>query len=53
LRYLVIGLVLVSVVINSLTTISWLVDDDLNVPTETRVKWEEFLGRPSRLLLPE
>jgi len=49
LRYLFITLVAVSVVINSLTTISWLVDDDLNVPRETRAKWEKFLGRPSRL----
>ncbi|HZR06413.1 MAG TPA: hypothetical protein VFA61_11365 [Candidatus Udaeobacter sp.] len=49
LRYLFIALVAVSVMINSLTTVSWLVDDDLNVPRETRAKWEELLGRPSRL----
>jgi hypothetical protein len=48
LRYVVIGLVAVSVVINSLTTVSWLVDADMNVPAETRAKWKEFLGRPSR-----
>jgi hypothetical protein len=48
-RYLFIALVVVSVTINSLTTVSWLVDGDLNVPRETRAKWEEFLGRPSRL----
>src|SRR5262245_16978595 len=32
LRYLFIGLVVVSVVVNSLTTVSWLVVADLNVP---------------------
>jgi hypothetical protein len=48
LRYLLIGLVVVSVVINSLTTVSWLVDADMNVPVETRTKWNQFLGRTSR-----
>jgi hypothetical protein len=48
LPYLIPGLVAVSVVINSLTTLSWLLDSDLNVPTETRAAWNEFLGRPSR-----
>ena len=48
LRYLFIGLVAVSVVINSLTTVSWLVEADMNVPAETRAKWNEFLGRTSR-----
>ncbi len=48
LRYLLIGLVAVSVVINSLTTVSWLVDADMNVPDATRAKWKEFLGRNSR-----
>jgi hypothetical protein len=48
LRYLLTGLVLVSVVINSLTTVSWLIDADMNVPTETRAKWNQFLGRTSR-----
>lgn len=47
-RYLLIGLVAVSVVINSLTTVSWLLEADMNVPAETRAKWNEFLGRPSR-----
>jgi hypothetical protein len=47
-RYLLIGLVAVSVVINSLTTVSWLVEADMNVPAETRAKWNEFLGRTSR-----
>jgi hypothetical protein len=48
LRYLFYGLVLISVMINSLSTISWLVEADLNVPTETRAKWDHFLGRTSR-----
>ena len=48
LPYLLTGLVAVSVIINSLTTVSWLVDSDLNVPAETRAKWNEFLGRTSR-----
>ena len=48
LRYLLIGLVVVSVVINSLTTVSWLVEADMNVPEATRAKWNQFLGRTSR-----
>jgi len=44
-RYLLIGLVAISVVINSLTTVSWLVEADMNVPAETRATWNEFLGR--------
>ena len=48
LRYLFMGLVVVSVVINSLTTVSWLVEADMNVPAETRAKWNQFLGRTSR-----
>jgi hypothetical protein len=48
LRYLLMGLVVVSVVINSLTTVSWLVEADMNVPSETRAKWNHFLGRTSR-----
>ena len=48
LRYLFTGLVIVSLVINSLTTISWLVEADMNVPVETRAKWNQFLGRTSR-----
>jgi hypothetical protein len=47
LRYLIIGLVAVSVVINSLSTVSWLVDADLNVPPKTRDAWKAFLGRES------
>jgi len=53
LRYLFIGLVVVSFVINSLATVSWLVDEDMNVPAETRATWERFLGRKSRMPLPE
>jgi len=48
LRYLLIGLVVVSVVINSLTTVSWLVEADMNVPEATRMKWNQFLGRTSQ-----
>jgi hypothetical protein len=48
LRYLLSGLVVVSVVINSLSTISWLLEADLNVPAATRAKWNQFLGRSSR-----
>jgi hypothetical protein len=48
LRYVLIGLVVVSVVINSLTTLSWLVEADMNVPAETRAKWNQYLGRTSR-----
>lgn len=48
LRYVLIALVAISVVINSLGTMSWLVDADRNVPAATRAKWKEFLGRNSR-----
>lgn len=48
LRYLLIALVAVSVVINSLTTVSWVLESDMNVPAETKAKWNEFLGRTSR-----
>ena len=48
LRYLLIGLVVVSILINSLTTVSWLVEADMNVPAATRAKWNQFLGRTSR-----
>jgi hypothetical protein len=41
------ALVVVSAVINSLTTVSWLVESDMNVPAETRAKWNQFLDRPS------
>ena len=48
LRHLLMVLVGVSVVINSLSTISWLVEADLNVPAETRAKWIQLLGRSSQ-----
>jgi hypothetical protein len=48
LRYLLTGLVVVSVVINSLTTVSWLVGADMNVPSESRANWNHCLGRTSR-----
>ena len=46
-RQILIGLVVVSVAVNSLTTVSWLVDADQNVPPETRTAWEKLLGRRS------
>jgi hypothetical protein len=46
-RHIIIGLVVLSIVINSLATISWLIDADLNVPAETRAAWEKLLGRTS------
>jgi len=48
-RHIMIGLIALSVVVNSLVTVSWLVDEDTNVPTETRAKWAQLLGRKSRL----
>jgi hypothetical protein len=46
-RYVLLGLIALSVVINSLATISWLVNADQNVPTETKAAWEKLLGRHS------
>ncbi len=46
-RYVMIGLIALSVVVNSLATVSWLVDADQNVPPETRAAWEKLLGRHS------
>jgi hypothetical protein len=43
----IIGLVLVSITINSLATVSWLVESDQNVRPETRAIWNRFLGRHS------
>jgi hypothetical protein len=45
LRYLLVGLVAVSIVINSLTTVSWMVDMDMNTTQKTRDQWKVFLGR--------
>ena len=41
----ILALVLASVVINSLTTVSWLIEADMNVPMETKMKWNHLLGR--------
>jgi hypothetical protein len=46
-RHIIIGLVALSVVINSLATVSWLVKADQNVPAETKAAWEKLLGRNS------
>ena len=48
LRYLFIGLVVISAVINSLATVSWLIESDMNVPAATKAKWNQFLGRTAR-----
>jgi hypothetical protein len=44
----IIGLVTLSVIANSLATVSWLVGADQNVPAETKAVWEKLLGRRSR-----
>src|SRR5437762_7390761 len=46
-RHVMIGLIAISVVVNSLATVSWLVNADQNVPPETRAAWERLLGRRS------
>jgi hypothetical protein len=46
-RYIIIGLVVLSVVMNSLATVSWLIGADQNVPAETKAAWEKLLGRVS------
>jgi hypothetical protein len=46
-RHILTGLVALSVVINSLATVSWLVNADQNVPAETKAVWEKLLGRNS------
>jgi hypothetical protein len=47
LRHVMIGLVCLSISVNSLATVSWLIGPDQNVPSETRAAWEKFLGRHS------
>jgi hypothetical protein len=47
-QYLLIALVAVSIVINSLATVSWLIDADMNVPIDTKNKWKVFLGSVPR-----
>ena len=46
-RQLIIGLIALSVLVNSLATISWLLDADQNVPPKTRAIWEKLLNRHS------
>jgi hypothetical protein len=46
-RHAMVGLIAISVVVNSLATVSWLVSADQNVPPETRAAWEKLLGRRS------
>ena len=46
-RHVLLGLIVLSVVVNSLATVSWLVDADQNVPAETKAAWEKLLGRRS------
>jgi len=46
-RRLMIGLIALSVLVNSLATISWLINADQNVPTATKEAWEKLLGRHS------
>jgi len=44
LRYLIGVLVVFSIAINAMTTISWLIGADQNVPAETRDAWKAFIG---------
>ena len=44
-RHVISGLVALSVILNSLATVSWLMDADQNVPAETKAAWEKLLGR--------
>jgi len=46
-RHVIIGLVCLSIGVNSLATISWLIGPDQNVPSETRAAWSKILGRRS------
>jgi hypothetical protein len=47
LRYLIGVLVVFSIAVNSMTTISWLIGADQNVPAETRDAWRSFIGAPN------
>jgi hypothetical protein len=51
LRYALIALIGVSVVINSLTTVSWLIGPDMNVPAATKAEWNHLLAKMPRLPL--
>ena len=44
-RHVLTGLVALSVLVNSLATVSWLLSADQNVPSETKAAWEKLLGR--------
>jgi hypothetical protein len=46
-RYAIVGLVGLSIVVNSLATASWIADADQNVLPETRTIWRDVLGRNS------
>jgi len=46
-RHLLTGLVALSVLVNSLATVSWLLNADQNVPSETKAAWKKLLGRNS------
>lgn len=46
-RHAMIALIGFSVIVNSLGTVSWLVDADQNVPAGTKAAWEKLLGRRS------
>ena len=43
----IIGLVVFSMIINSLATLSWLVDSDPNIRNDTRAIYRQLLGRPA------
>ena len=48
-RHLLVGLVAISIVINSLATAFWLASDP-NLPTETRTFWSAIAGKQPRSL---
>ncbi len=44
-RHVMIVLVGLSIIMNSLATVSWLIDADQNVPAKTKATWAKLLGR--------
>jgi hypothetical protein len=48
LRYVIGALVCFSIAINSMTTISWLIGADQNVPEHTRDAWKSMIGSEQR-----
>ncbi|MEQ1354345.1 MAG: hypothetical protein ABLT11_10025 [Candidatus Acidiferrum sp.] len=52
-RYAIVALVAIAIVVNSLATVSWLVDVDPNVRADTRAIWSRFLGRESSAIKKE